>query len=239
MIRLFIIIWPIWFILLSGCSTDPNEKANELYVKASMLMQSVRTEAESYSRVLESYKSAQKTIERILSNYASSNVAVRLLSGEARISGFALNEFQKLGSFLKPLAEAEQKPLSCALLVAKTIKRESFKASALAKIAGKYAEAGQKEKAAQILSQALKTAKTIEYELSKALALADIVGNYAEAGQFTQALKTAKTIEDESSKASALADIAGKYAEAGQQPSEKDMAELRDIVHTTHPISLL
>ena len=86
-------ILTIWFIFLSGCSTDPNEKANELFVDASQLMQSIKTQTGSCSKALELYKSAQKKIERILSKYASSNVAVNLISSQARISGFTLSEF--------------------------------------------------------------------------------------------------------------------------------------------------
>ena len=129
--------------VFSGCSTDPNEKANELYVEASQLMQSAKVEARSYFEALELYSNARKNLERISSKYASSNVAVRLMSGQTKISGFTLSEFEELEGFLKPLVEAEKKPLTCALLVAKTIKDKSSKASALAGIGCKYAEAGQ------------------------------------------------------------------------------------------------
>jgi len=77
--------------IFSGCSTDPNEKANELYVEASQIMQSVKAEAGSYSEALESYNNARKILERIVSKYASSNVAVRLISGQTRISGLTLS----------------------------------------------------------------------------------------------------------------------------------------------------
>ena len=166
----------------SGCSTDPNEKANELYVEASQLMQSAKT-VESYSEAFEIYNSALKNIQRIMSKYSTSTLAVQLVSGETKIEGLALSEFQKLEGHLKRLAEAEQNLLSCALFIAKTIENANFKAVALAEIAGKYAEVGQKEKAAQIVSQALETAKTIEDVYFKAVALAEIAGKYAEVGE--------------------------------------------------------
>ena len=166
----------------SGCSTDPNEKANELYVEASQLMQSAKT-VESYSEAFEIYNSALKNIQRIMSKYSTSTLAVQLVSGETKIEGLALSEFQKLEGHLKRLAEAEQNLLSCALFIAKTIENANFKAWALAEIAGKYAEVGQKEKAAQIVSQALETAKTIEDASYKAVALAEIAGKYAEVGE--------------------------------------------------------
>ena len=104
----------------SGCSTDPNEKANELYVEASQLMQSAKT-VESYSEAFEIYNSALKNIQRIMSKYSTSTLAVQLVSGETKIEGLALSEFQKLEGHLKRLAEAEQNLLSCALFIAKTI----------------------------------------------------------------------------------------------------------------------
>ncbi len=143
-IRLRAIILPICFILLFGCSTDPNEKANELFVKASSFMKSAKAQTESYSKALELYKSAQKEIDLILSKYSSSNVAVNLMSEQTKISGFTLSRFQKLESSLRSLAEAEQRPFSCALLLAvNIIKDEYYKVRALATIAEKYAEAGQ------------------------------------------------------------------------------------------------
>jgi len=55
------------------------------------------------------------------------------------------------------------KTLSCALLVAKTIKDDYNKAPVLVGIAGRYAEAGQEKKTAKILPNALKTAKRERY----------------------------------------------------------------------------
>jgi tetratricopeptide (TPR) repeat protein len=148
----------------------------------------------------------------------SSNVAVSLLSGQTTISGFTLNEFQDLESSLKPFAEAEQEILSCALLVANTIKEADAKALLLGIIAGGYAKAGQKEKAGQILTQALETANTIKNRFPKDRALAGIADAYAEGGQFTQALETANTIKYfKETKARVLAGIASGYAKAGQK----------------------
>ena len=227
----------IYLLLLTGCFSDPNKKANELYVQATATMKNISTETKSYSKVYEYYKSAREDIERILSKYPSSNLAVNLSSGETRISNFELREFRGLERSLRQLAAAEQNPFSCALLVAKTIESEYLKASALTYFAGKYAEAGQKEKSTQLLSQALETAKTIESEYLKASALAYIAGKYAEAREFTQALETAKTIKDVDDKADALADIAGKYAEAGQK--EKSTQLLSQALETTKTIKVV
>ena len=116
-------VFPIFLIgilyFFSGSSTDPNAKANELYVEASRLFESVKAERGSYSRALDFYKKAKENIERILSKYASSNVDVNLVSGQTKLSSLTLNEFRKPEISLGQLAEAEKKPLFCALLVAK------------------------------------------------------------------------------------------------------------------------
>jgi len=70
--------------------SDPNKKANELYVHAAETINNISTEAKSYSEAYEYYKSARENIERILSKYPSSNLAVRLLSGETLISKYEL-----------------------------------------------------------------------------------------------------------------------------------------------------
>jgi len=279
-------VFSIGAISFLACSTDPNEQANKLYVEAIEIWQNAKIKADNYSKAYESHKEAVKKIDRIISKYASSNIAVGLMSGQTRIAGMTLNEFQNLKGSLKSFAEAEKQPLACALLIvgtdskarvladiagkyaqagqtekatqilfqaletANTIEGANSKARVLADIAGKYADAGQPEKAAQVLSQAFETARTIEYASSKAWALVDIAGKYADAGQtekatqiLSQALETAKTFKDADSKVWVLADIAInieiKYAKTRQQPGEKDMAILRDIVHTVYPMKLL
>ncbi|MBN2266855.1 MAG: hypothetical protein JW725_00745, partial [Candidatus Babeliaceae bacterium] len=69
------------------------------------------------------------------------------------------------------------------LETASTIEDADDKTKALVKLAGKYAEAGQKEQAAQILSQALETVRTIDNSIFKSWVLAEIVSTYTEAGQ--------------------------------------------------------
>ena len=66
-IKVFSVFLLVTIFLHSGCSTDPNEKANELYVEASQLMQSVKAEAEAgrYSGALELYQDTQEKIKHI------------------------------------------------------------------------------------------------------------------------------------------------------------------------------
>ena len=56
----------ISLLLLNGCFTDPNKKANELYVHATAIIKNSSTEATSYSESYEKYKIARKDIEHIL-----------------------------------------------------------------------------------------------------------------------------------------------------------------------------
>jgi tetratricopeptide (TPR) repeat protein len=109
----------------------------------------------------------------------------------------------------------------------------------LTEIAGKYAEAEQKDKASEVLSQALQATATLKdgeskfsrfgsdrgfgdftelvNDYSKPFLLEKIAVRYAEVGQTDKAVQVAKTIQDAEAKASALTEIAGKYIEAGQK----------------------
>jgi len=116
--------------------------------------------------------------------------------------------------------------LECNRKEAETIKDAYSKAKALTEVAGKYIEAGQKDKAAEVLSQALQVAKTT----NNIYLLTEIGGKYIEAGQnnkasevLSQALQVVKTIEDASSKANALTEIAGSYAAVGQKDQASEV----------------
>jgi len=126
-----------------------------------------------------------------------------------------------------------------ALEMAETIDDAYEKTHAFAEIAGNYAEIGQKNQANQILSQELERAETIESEFTKTSLLNIISTKYAEIGQFAQALELAERIVKPLPKDTTLAGIAGIIAEIEQQPGEKDMAELREVVHKLQPMRLL
>lgn len=214
-------------LLFFRCSGDPNEKANELYVQAVQLVRSAK-QVGSYSEALPLYEQAGDRIERIASQYSGSNIAVNLISGQTRISNLTLSEFQELEGLLKRLADAEQDPFSCALVIVETIKKESRRADALTIIAEGLAKA-------EHFVQALDIAHTVKDEL-KADGLTYIAVGLAKAGYFSQALNIANTIEDESSKAWALGGIGANLTKVGQQPNESDVAILREIVQTAIPM---
>ncbi len=100
-----------------------------------------------------------------------------------------------------------------ALLVARTIQDDTVKASVLAGISNKVSEAGQKEKAIEILSEAL---RIIKYD--KAFALVVKVGQKEKALEIIlETLQAARIIEDPDAKATALFEVAGKYFEVGEK----------------------
>lgn len=140
-------------------------------------------------------------------------------------SGLTLLQFRQLEASLEKLVQAEQHPLSCALLVANTIEDRSDRSIAMARIAGKYAEAGQHEQALQLLSEAQEIAKANTSPDIKLLCA--IAGKYAELGQPEQAsqiLSHALHIEQTVvrtydsvvlSNSRAVADIGCAYVEMG------------------------
>ena len=136
------------------------------------------------------YEQAKDVLERIVSQYADSTIAVGLVSGQTKISNVALSEFRELEGPLKRYAEAEQAPLSCALVVARTVQREYRRIEATIDIARVFVKAGQAEQAGLALSQALDLANAIhaiEDEYTKARALVDIASEFVELEQAEQA----------------------------------------------------
>ena len=97
---------------------------------------------------------------------------------------------------------------------------------------------------AEQFSQALAITNTIKEADYKDSAVAAIARKLTEAGQFTQALAVTKTIKDEYRlgyeqeyrKALALTDIASEFVKTGHQPSESDIAILREIVQAAMPM---
>ena len=150
-------------ILIFGCSS-PDEKANKLFVEAAQLVEKAQeAEKTSYADALKLYKKALEKIERIQSKYPSSKLAVEIAQDKAKLGSYTIKEIKETVIPQTELkAEAEENPLTCALFVAKTIEDAFWKSWALADIAVKYAEAGQGDKASEILSQALQVAKTIK-----------------------------------------------------------------------------
>ena len=180
----YYIITCLGLILIFGCS-NPNEKANKLFVEASQLVKKAQeAEKTSYSDALKLYEKALEKIERIQSKYPSSELAVNLVQDRIKVGSYTIKEIKEtIVPYVEIKAKAEENPLACALFVAIIIKDAYGKSSALAGIAAEYAKAGQMNKASEILSQALQVAKTINSPYDKSRALANIAAQYAKTGQ--------------------------------------------------------
>jgi tetratricopeptide (TPR) repeat protein len=98
---------------------------------------------------------------------------------------------------------------------------------ALAGVAAKYAEVGQKAKALEIFALAQEIANSIKDDKqSKAYALTQIAKKYVEAGQYDQALVVTQSPDiDLTHKAEVLTMVAVKYAEAGQHDQALTVAQ--------------
>ncbi len=173
-------------LVCGGCSADPNEKANKLYVEASQLLQSAQQRKEKkFSADYAAYQDAKETIDAILTDYPASTVAVGLLSGQTKILGLTLRQFQEKEEAVKLLAEAEQSPFEAAFVVAEAMEGNTHDKAvaltvALIAIAEKYAEAGKNEKATALLEQLEKTIKGNGFELSM---FSHVAISYAKIGQ--------------------------------------------------------
>ncbi|WP_448590879.1 hypothetical protein [Thermoflexus hugenholtzii] len=110
-----------------------------------------------------------------------------------------------------------------ALKAAEGIDEAWSRAEALRKIAVAMAEAGQGERAKEVLNQALKAAEGIDEAWSRAEALKEIAVAMARAGELEQALKAAEGIDEAWSRAWALRAIAVAMAEAGQGERAKEV----------------
>ena len=222
------LIWLMLVLVLvcGGCSADPNEKANKLYVEASQLLQSAQQRKEKdFSADYAAYQDAKETIDAILTDYPASTVAVGLLSGQTKILGLTLRQFQEKEEAVKLLAEAEQSPFEAAFAIAEAMEGNTYdKAVALIAIADNYAEAGQKEKATALLEQSEKMIKGQRWEL---LMSSEFAISYAKIGQkekgekfLSQYLKQAEANKDDAS----LLSVSIGYARLGMAIRAVDIA---------------
>ncbi len=216
---LFHITIPCLIIAFLGIfpSSQDNKAKEELKQASELVKLAQQAEQTSYSDAFKLYKEAVTKVESITSKYPSSKLAGKIRRGKAKIERYRINEFKEtIVPQAEMKADAEQSPLACAVLVAKTMADGLSKAWALAEIAGKYIQMGQKDNASEILSHALGIAETIDSADAKVLAVAIIAVKYAEADQCQKALEVSGTIENvRHLKPWALASIASQYAKAG------------------------
>ena len=212
----FVVYFLFFIISTVGCSPDPNEEANALYVNA-VKDEEMRASATSYREELKSYKDALVNVELILSNFPTSNVAVRLASGDARLSALTVTDYRKLYEPLEALAAIEEDPLHCALVLVEKIDGQEkwFKKSEVyTKIAGSYAKAGQGMKASELLDQSVSIIRPHLPGVDERT-LKPVVEQYVHLEQFSKALEIAKLPTRGVTEALLLAEVARSYARSG------------------------
>jgi uncharacterized protein YqgV (UPF0045/DUF77 family) len=87
---------------LVGCGSDPNEKANELFVEAVQLIGSA--EKQTWEAAIKGYEQGLANIQTIIDGYSESDLAVKLISGETLFTGKSLKEVKKRVKELKRVA---------------------------------------------------------------------------------------------------------------------------------------
>ena len=85
-----------------GCGSDPNEKANELFVEAVQLIGSA--EKQTWEAAIKGYEQGLANIQTIIDGYSESDLAVKLISGETLFTGKSLKEVKKRVKELKRVA---------------------------------------------------------------------------------------------------------------------------------------
>src|SRR5262245_7057990 len=182
------LISSLGFMLCSGCNGPEKEARKELAAATQLIHAARDTEKTSYVEAFNLYQQALSKAAAITVNYPTTTLAEKLNQGRVKIGPYSLAELtETVVPLAKAKAEAEQNPLACALLVAKTLESVSAKAKMLADIANKYTSTGQHDLTLQIV----KTAGNATYEM-----LSRMIGEYTEGGQYDQAFSVATAVED-------------------------------------------
>jgi len=86
---------------LCGCSGDPNERANELYVEAVKLISSA--EEKTGIEAIKDYEQALANLQKIVNDYSKSDLAVKLVSDQTLFTGKSMADIKNRIAELKKL----------------------------------------------------------------------------------------------------------------------------------------
>ncbi len=114
-------------------------------------------------------------------------------------------------------AYAEAGGYDQAIQIANSLSKDCDRAETLTEIACCCVEAGEKERASDVLSQALQAANMIQDDIIKSEKLERIAIKCAEIGQYDQSLQIANTINRAFNKVNAMAEIASTNSKAGKE----------------------
>jgi len=202
-------------IIVAGCSPDPNEKANELYVEASQIGSQMRKSSNKYSEAFELYKKSLANLELILATYPSSNVAVGLASGEVKISGLPLSEYREIQPWLLLGAKAEQDVVAFIKTIMQGVD-EKWKNGLFRRMVLNYLEKNY-------VKDALTVAELISNERSREQNLFEIANKYVENGEISKSLMLVDMIKDVVGKSNLYAAISLEYLDQDQPDKAIEM----------------
>lgn len=94
-------------IFLTGCSEPPSERANSIFVETNQM---VGTVASTELMTVEQHREVVSSIEKILEDYPGTDIAARLTSGEAKISGMSYRDFLAFGEVLETRQKMYENP---------------------------------------------------------------------------------------------------------------------------------
>jgi hypothetical protein len=207
-------------VSLASCS-DPNARANALFVKAQQLV--AESETQPPEQRLATLQEAQADMKKIVDDYPSSNLAVQIASGrsDGSLSVAAIN--------LK-IAEAEPAAEEAMCLRAPTRSCLNFVATRaamadtddeqrvtnLASLAEAQAKAGEKEFARETASRAKDLADGVSDDKQKVGAESQLVRAQASAGDLSGAIATTAGIANSIYSSGAVRDIANILTEVGR-----------------------
>ncbi|OQB46673.1 MAG: Tetratricopeptide repeat protein [bacterium ADurb.Bin157] len=177
---------------LIGC-TDPNAKANQLYVEAIQYDQEMKEKAKSYTEALATYKKLHMKIDEIINSYPEANLAVKLQSGETLISGKKVSELRKLEILLQQLSEAERQLNLCALVISENSKNR-WRVHALCYLAIAAKKLGEEENCIDLINKAIKYAEDIDDNIHLIEANLAIANAFQQTNQNDKAKKFLKEV---------------------------------------------
>jgi tetratricopeptide (TPR) repeat protein len=218
-----IVIGALVALVIAGCSADPNEQANKLFVEAQRLVETA--ERQKPEEAVRSLSSAEEKLKAIVARYPSANLAVQLASGQSvgNISLRSVAELRLTAAWAVCIGAPKR---MCVLELAEgvglSIKDNWLRAVGLASIAARSGK----------VTEALQLAQSIEFEPSRSQVVADIVIVQVGAGKLDEARHLAQSIKDQTTRIVSLASIAarsGKVTEALQLAEAIDLSSRLDL----------
>jgi tetratricopeptide (TPR) repeat protein len=200
----------------SGCFEDPEKSSKLLFVQASNSAQQLSQSGGNYSSMLTHFQKAKAPLDKIHEDYPSADLAIRLLSGEAKIAGMTFQEFNDLGPLLQKLAHAETDPLFAALLIADEVDEDWVKLSITEDVADQLMEQGKMSKVIELAESVGNDAERSTYRYS-------VIKSLASDGRFVEAQDHLKFL-DSKWKNYGLHVLAGEAAKLGNYESSIKLA---------------